>query len=121
MRQTNINEDSRDSGEGDIDAEEEQHIRDICSQDNILSSHASSPSTHPVLSPQEWLARPSAAWFSDEDQSDELERDRLLICASLLVTQIRKDIRDRLGFTCSAGIAHTKMLAKVCRPYPPSS
>jgi nucleotidyltransferase/DNA polymerase involved in DNA repair len=109
-----IEDGGSDGGEDNAEAEEEQHIRDICSQDHLLSSYATSPAPSVILSPQEWLARPGPAWFSDANES--LERDRLLICASFLVTQIRKDIRDRLGFTCSAGIAHTKMLAKVLLP-----
>jgi nucleotidyltransferase/DNA polymerase involved in DNA repair len=116
-KQRSVSEEISDVGEDDAEEieEEEQHIRDICSQDHASFSTSSSPSSgnSTVFSPQEWLARPGSAWYSDGEDKESLERDRLLICASLLVTQIRNDILDRLGFTCSAGIAHTKMLAKV--------
>eukprot|EP01038_Epipyxis_sp_PR26KG_P014724 gene14724-19791_t len=51
-----------------------------------------------------WFDKPLESW-SDED--------KLMLCGSMLVAQLRKDVLDELGFTCSAGIAHNKKLAKL--------
>jgi DNA polymerase eta len=51
-----------------------------------------------------WLQRPLMQWDMDE---------RVLICGAVIGMRLRKEIFDRLGFTCSAGVAHNKMLAKI--------
>ncbi|XP_065853636.1 DNA polymerase eta isoform X2 [Euphorbia lathyris] len=51
---------------------------------------------------REWLCSSSA------DQ-----RDKLLACAVLIVAELRKQVLKETEFTCSAGIAHNKMLAKL--------
>lgn len=85
----------------DIAEDEAGDIDDICSSEN----------TSCATSPDKWLYRPLSAWYPSHENEDD--RDSLLVCASFLVNQIRKDIFDQLGYTCSAGIAHTKLLAKV--------
>lgn len=109
-------------GEGDSEIEEdgdaEGDIHDICSSQSapivIPQSISSVKLQEPFLhaSTDEWLTRPMSVWFGS-DNEDEKEKDRMLVCASLLVSRIRKDIFEQLGFTCSAGIAHTKLIAKV--------
>lgn len=42
-----------------------------------------------------------------------LEEDQLLVCGAAAVQELRAEILKQLGYTCSAGIAHNKMLAKV--------
>jgi len=59
-----------------------------------------------------WLTRQCSS-LEEDDEDEGRHPDRLLLCASALVSQLRRDVLDRLGYTCSAGIAHTKMLAKV--------
>ncbi|KAK8943220.1 hypothetical protein KSP39_PZI009451 [Platanthera zijinensis] len=59
----------------------------------------------------------------DEDQeknvrgwlcrSDALRQDKLLACGAIIVAQLRGDVLKETEFTCSAGIAHNKMLAKL--------
>ncbi|CAN4112658.1 unnamed protein product [Withania somnifera] len=49
-----------------------------------------------------WLAR-----------SDASHRDKLLACGALIVAELRLHVLEETEFTCSAGIAHNKMLAKL--------
>ncbi|CAK9182695.1 unnamed protein product, partial [Ilex paraguariensis] len=51
---------------------------------------------------REWLCR------SEADQ-----RDKLLACGTLIVAELRLLVLKETEFTCSAGIAHNKMLAKL--------
>lgn len=46
-------------------------------------------------------------------QSTGLHDLHLSIAASI-ANQIRKTVLDELGYTCSAGVAHNKTLAKIC-------
>ncbi|XP_070506796.1 DNA polymerase eta [Chironomus tepperi] len=49
---------------------------------------------------------------SCEDESYESSKLRLLIGASI-VSDIRRAVKEQTGYTCSAGIAHNKILAKL--------
>ncbi|XP_031396197.1 DNA polymerase eta isoform X2 [Punica granatum] len=51
---------------------------------------------------REWLCK------SDADR-----RDKLLACGVLIVADLRMQVLQETQFTCSAGIAHNKMLAKL--------
>ncbi|OMO94666.1 DNA-repair protein, UmuC-like protein [Corchorus olitorius] len=64
--------------------------------------------------------------LNNEDGSDEKEnvrkwihrhnadhRDKLLACGILIVAELRMQVLKETEFTCSAGIAHNKMLAKL--------
>ncbi|XP_037496606.1 DNA polymerase eta isoform X2 [Jatropha curcas] len=51
---------------------------------------------------REWLCR---------DDADH--RDKLLACGALIVAELRMQVLKETEFTCSAGIAHNKMLAKL--------
>lgn len=53
----------------------------------------------------DWWRRPPEAWLPGE---------RLLACAAGVVAELRAAVRQELGYTCSAGVAHTKLLAKLC-------
>ncbi|KAK8961535.1 hypothetical protein KSP40_PGU007067 [Platanthera guangdongensis] len=46
-------------------------------------------------------------------RSDALRQDKLLACGAIIVAQLRGDVLKETEFTCSAGIAHNKMLAKL--------
>jgi len=48
----------------------------------------------------------------EEDESYESSKLRLLIGASI-VSDIRRAVKEQTGYTCSAGIAHNKILAKL--------
>nr|XP_043634126.1 DNA polymerase eta [Erigeron canadensis] len=50
----------------------------------------------------EWLQRPDAD-----------HRDKLLACGAIIVAELRLQVLRETEFTCSAGIAHNKMLAKL--------
>eukprot|EP01031_Cornospumella_fuschlensis_P027890 gene27890-33680_t len=54
--------------------------------------------------PCSWLDRPESHWSFE---------DKLLLAGVLVVRQLRADVWEQLGFTCSAGIAPNKMLAKL--------
>ncbi|KAL3827725.1 hypothetical protein ACJIZ3_016527 [Penstemon smallii] len=49
-------------------------------------------------------------WFL---MSNVHRRDKLLACGALIVAEIRLEVLNETEFTCSAGIAHNKMLAKL--------
>ncbi|KAL0398088.1 UNVERIFIED_CONTAM: DNA polymerase eta [Sesamum radiatum] len=50
------------------------------------------------------------AWFL---MSDADHRDKLLACGAIIVAELRHEVLKETEFTCSAGIAHNKMLAKL--------
>lgn len=54
---------------------------------------------------KEWLCR-----------SDADHRDKLLACGAIIVAELRMEVLKETKFTCSAGIAHNKMLAKLASP-----
>ncbi|KAG7612133.1 UmuC domain [Arabidopsis suecica] len=49
-------------------------------------------------------------WICREDAD---RRDKLLSCGIIIVAELRKQVLKETEFTCSAGIAHNKMLAKL--------
>jgi nucleotidyltransferase/DNA polymerase involved in DNA repair len=52
----------------------------------------------------DWLHRPLHLWSYD---------DKLLLCGSLLIQHIRSMIHAQYHLTCTGGIAHNKLLAKI--------
>ncbi|KAH8513111.1 hypothetical protein H0E87_006413 [Populus deltoides] len=46
-------------------------------------------------------------------RSDANHQDKLLACGALIVSELRMEVLKETQFTCSAGIAHNKMLAKL--------
>ncbi|XP_075100125.1 DNA polymerase eta-like isoform X3 [Nicotiana tabacum] len=58
--------------------------------------------TNPRENVRHWLTR-----------SDASRRDKLLACGALIVAELRLQVLEETEFTCSAGIAHNKMLAKL--------
>lgn len=52
-----------------------------------------------------WWKKPPGEWQPDEE---------LLAAGSVIVMRARTTVTQRLGFTCSAGIAANKILAKLC-------
>ncbi|KAK1324412.1 hypothetical protein QJS10_CPA01g02312 [Acorus calamus] len=51
---------------------------------------------------KQWLCR-----------SDADHRDKLLACGAIIVAELRMEVLKETTFTCSAGVAHNKMLAKL--------
>ncbi|KAL8513273.1 hypothetical protein ACS0TY_019467 [Phlomoides rotata] len=49
-------------------------------------------------------------WFCT---NNSVRRDKLLACGALIVAELRLEVLKETEFTCSAGIAHNKMLAKL--------
>ncbi|GAA0156678.1 DNA metabolism protein [Lithospermum erythrorhizon] len=49
-------------------------------------------------------------WFGVNNTD---HRDKLLACGALLIAELRMKVLEETEFTCSAGIAHNKMLAKL--------
>ena len=52
-----------------------------------------------------WWHRPGEAWG---------EGERLLAAGAAAVADLRAAVAAELGYTCSAGVAHTKLMAKLC-------
>ncbi|KAJ6695181.1 DNA polymerase ETA [Salix koriyanagi] len=46
-------------------------------------------------------------------RSDANHQDKLLACGALIVAELRMEVLKEAQFTCSAGVAHNKMLAKL--------
>eukprot|EP01034_Spumella_vulgaris_P023301 gene23301-29514_t len=51
-----------------------------------------------------WFNRPMQNWSRD---------DKLLLCGAVIIRNLREDVMNQLGFTCSGGVAHNKILAKL--------
>ncbi|OVA15708.1 DNA-repair protein [Macleaya cordata] len=49
-------------------------------------------------------------------RNDADHRDKLLACGAIIVAELRMQVFKETEFTCSAGIAHNKMLAKLASP-----
>ncbi|ONK74673.1 uncharacterized protein A4U43_C03F8970, partial [Asparagus officinalis] len=49
-------------------------------------------------------------WFY---QSDADHQDKLLACGAIRVAHLRMKVLEETKFTCSAGIQHNKMLARL--------
>ncbi|KAJ4782982.1 DNA polymerase eta [Rhynchospora pubera] len=54
---------------------------------------------------RKWLCQPDADY-----------QDKLLACGTIIVAELRVRVLQETKFTCSAGIAHNKMLAKLASP-----
>eukprot|EP00891_Asterochloris_glomerata_P001049 jgi/Astpho2/1049/gw1.00017.35.1_t len=52
----------------------------------------------------EWWQRPAEAWQPGE---------RLLACGAVAVADLRAAVAAQLGYSCSAGVAHNKILSKL--------
>ncbi|XP_076463928.1 DNA polymerase eta-like [Babylonia areolata] len=60
------------------------------------------------------MHKSTAKWLTKTFDSEETSSgDRLLAMAAVIVEEMRAAIFEQTGFTCSAGIAHNKMLAKL--------
>ncbi|PSN72144.1 DNA/RNA polymerase [Corynespora cassiicola Philippines] len=83
----------------------------------------------PYDDPTELLPKPPTTvleWAADalvgtgtedgEDQDPDWD-DVCMVIASEIVREVRKQINDQLGYTCSGGIARNKMLAKIGSGY----
>ena len=53
-----------------------------------------------------WWRRPASDWLRDPNE-------RLLAAGASVVSELRADVLRDLGFTCSAGVAHHKILCKL--------
>jgi DNA polymerase eta len=54
---------------------------------------------------------PLSEGHSEEEQPDW--DDVVMMLAAEMIRDVRREVEDRLGYTCSAGIARNKMLAKL--------
>lgn len=54
---------------------------------------------------ERWWSRVDEAWGPGE---------RLLAAGAAVVAELRANVESKLGYTCSAGIAHSRLLAKLC-------
>ncbi|XP_042512206.1 DNA polymerase eta isoform X2 [Macadamia integrifolia] len=73
--------------------------------DEVLKSHVlglDEDEGKEVENVREWFCRSSAE-----------HRDKLLACGAIIVADLRMQVFKETQFTCSAGIAHNKMLAKL--------
>ena len=85
------------------------------SRDDVRSGHAQQgarPATR-TAETQAWWARPLGG--TDQLGRSCWSEDELMLAAgAAVVAELRAAVRSRLGYSCSAGIAHNKILAKLC-------
>ncbi|GBG80201.1 hypothetical protein CBR_g30567 [Chara braunii] len=65
--------------------------------------------THIVGQPEGGEENAAALWLCNAEEIG----DRMLACAAVIIAELRQVILTETQFTCSAGIAHNKMLAKL--------
>lgn len=85
---------------GDEEAMSDHGVEEAIGE-SVLNRAMATSSNSSSLS---WLDRPASQWTME---------DRMLLAGTLIIQQLRRDVWDNLGFTCSAGIASNKMLAKL--------
>ena len=77
-----------------------------------LFYNAVSLDDHHVYGPNGELSS-AITWF--QRRPEEWEAGELLLAfGSLVVKELRDEVYSKLGYTCSAGIAHSRLLAKLC-------
>jgi DNA polymerase eta len=84
----------------------EDNVEIKMSKNQISKGHSGTTmeNLNQQTSSNNWFERSLHNWTTEE---------KLLLCGSIVISNLRKDVLDELGFTCSAGIAHNKMLAKI--------
>ncbi|MQM10747.1 hypothetical protein Taro_043648 [Colocasia esculenta] len=75
---------------------EDFEVANCCSSSSVEDSRGQEEHV------RQWLCR-----------SDADHQDKLLACGAIIVAQLRMEVLKETMFTCSAGISHNKMLAKL--------
>ena len=87
------------------------------SKDSLRRGHAGTAgaggSDEPAEEPSSIAAAPSAHRWFDDPQLLWSNENKLLVIGAVISKQLRDAVFAQLGFTCSAGIASNKMLAKI--------
>ena len=92
------------AAEAEAEAELGAQPTGILARNSFRAGHAGQVERGLSGSSESWWARPLSEWPHDE---------LLLAAGSVIVAQARSEVTKRLGFTCSAGVAANKMLAKL--------
>ncbi|CAN1327879.1 DNA polymerase eta [Linum perenne] len=74
--------------------------------EEVLKSHVLGLQNQDGIDGKENVRR----WLCNVDAD---HRDKLLACGAIIVAELRMQVLQETEFTCSAGIAHNKMLAKL--------
>ncbi|CAN1166448.1 DNA polymerase eta [Linum perenne] len=74
--------------------------------EEVLKSHVLGLQNQDGIDGKENVRR----WLCNGDAD---HRDKLLACGAIIVAELRMQVLQETEFTCSAGIAHNKMLAKL--------
>jgi DNA polymerase eta len=53
---------------------------------------------------RDWYDQPSFIWNQD---------DKLLLCGAIICDELRAEVLKQLGYSCSGGVSHNKMLSKI--------
>lgn len=53
---------------------------------------------------RDWFDQPSFLWNQD---------DKLLLCGAIICDELRAEVLKQLGYSCSGGVSHNKMLSKI--------
>lgn len=77
-----------------------EHIHEEVLKSHVLGLTSNGEDNKEIV--KEWLQK-----------RDADHRDKLLACGALIVAELRLQVLQETEFTCSAGIAHNKMLAKL--------
>jgi len=84
---------------GENNLEDKKSAREMRNGHQLQGSSAERPSG------PRWFDRNSQECFSDSEKK--------LVVAAVLAEEVRRSVRDNLGYTCTAGVASNKMLAKL--------
>jgi len=77
------------------------------SREDVRGGHAGTGAGATATSEEtrSWWRRPLPMWPQDE---------LLLAVGALITAELRASVSEQLGYSCSAGIAHNKIVAKLC-------
>jgi nucleotidyltransferase/DNA polymerase involved in DNA repair len=101
VTESNLNNDSNDSHHNPSvheDNHDEMAIEIKNDENETTKEEANSPKA------SDWFTRPIENWIPEDLQ---------LLVGAYIIDQLRKDVFQQLGFTCSAGLAENKLLAKL--------
>lgn len=88
-----------------IAGEDSEEIK--MSKRQLSSGHSGTAYSHALAA-----AAPDSSWF-DRPFHEWSTEDKYLLCGAIVVQSLREEVFRQLGFTCSAGVATNKMLAKI--------
>lgn len=105
---------------GDASSSVSAVLPQLVSRDDVRQGHSGQGAqpTERSVSTLRWWGRPvphseDSTRDGGGGESGWQEHELLLAAGSLVVAELRAAVRSKLGYSCSAGVAHNKILAKL--------